>query len=692
MGLDRLHRLVKNKDLFAVEAKHHPSCLRSFHTAFNNYERGLQRAKESKDNEHSLMSAAHEKAFTLVRERIETHVVQQNEVIHLTSLRLTYVQELRRAGCENDNYRCEKLLRRLQNDPISDRIDFTKVQHSTNHRVSFWFVHSSKISVSEVLAQAYHLGTADKYQAVALLLRGDILEAFSKSEDLPWPPTANNMELRCGKVLPPELIRFLTVLMDGKEEVGMTEKLERLVFSIGQDLCRAVTEGKWILPKHVLLCETVRHLFRSKQLTKILHRLGHSESYDFGLELETALAKAMDEVSTHLTPQIVTGKGNIVFHCEWDNLNKTTTNVLGNNIVNSAGGIMLQEVKPGFESNKVRKLPVIDKSHQRSLKVDTPETLPPLHFIRVGPSFPEGASFTPPAENDMIYAAQMKEYKVWLLSRYIGSSGRQPVPGLGGFTSATGTPPPRRSTVDYFTPIHQPITDNAVVHELLKRSEAATDEVGQTWVLNTFDLGVCMKALPIIWRWPDEFARHVVTIGPFRTSMNYMGMLTGHKMCGSGYAEILLEAQLVTSGSLKGVLSGKAYNKSLFCLKTVCEAMERLLLERFAEEENVTICDPAALLNITQTCSRQHLKEALSDPSTVALLEKYHAYEEKVLNGHLGKTAAFWMSFINHCHLIFMLLHSVKTNNIQLFHKCNGEMAALFFAFDGQNYSRSVQL
>lgn len=85
----------------------------------------------------------------------------------------------------------------------------------------------------------------------------------------------------------------------------------------------------------------------------------------------------------------------------------------------------------------------------------------------------------------------------------------QPVPGLEGFVSAAGIPTPRRSAVDYFTPIHQPITDSAVVRELLRRSEVATDEVGQKWVLNTFDLGVCMKAVPIIWRWPDDFAnRH----------------------------------------------------------------------------------------------------------------------------------------------------------------------------------------
>ncbi|KAI4827600.1 hypothetical protein KUCAC02_030985 [Chaenocephalus aceratus] len=91
---------------------------------------------------------------------------------------------------------------------------------------------------------------------------------------------------------------------------------------------------------------------------------------------------------------------------------------------------------------------------------------------------------------------------------------------------------------------------------------------------------------------------------------------------------------------------------------------------------------------MTQSCNREHLDEALKDRSTLTLIEKYHTYEEKVLKGHLGKTAALWMSFINHCHLVFMLLHSVKTNNIQLFHKCNGEMANIFFAFDGHNYSR----
>ena len=82
----------------------------------------------------------------------------------------------------------------------------------------------------------------------------------------------------------------------------------------------------------------------------------------------------------------------------------------------------------------------------------------------------------------------------------------------------------------------------------------------------------------MIWTWSQLYKDHIVLIGQFHTSMNYIGMLCGHKMLGSGYAEILIEANLVTSGCLHSVLNGKAYAKSLFALKTVTEALERLLV------------------------------------------------------------------------------------------------------------------
>ena len=77
----------------------------------------------------------------------------------------------------------------------------------------------------------------------------------------------------------------------------------------------------------------------------IINRLGHCESYSFSIELHNAVAMALKETSLLLTPQIVKGDANIVIHMEWDNLNKITTNIHGNNVVNHTGGIMIQKVK-----------------------------------------------------------------------------------------------------------------------------------------------------------------------------------------------------------------------------------------------------------------------------------------------------------------------------------------------------------
>ena len=167
------------------------------------------------------------------------------------------------------------------------------------------------------------------------------------------------------------------------------------------------------------------------------------------------------------------------------------------------------------------------------------------------------------------YKECLNEYHIWFLARVVGSSGqRQLVPGVGGFVSATGTKPVRKSTIDYFTHINQPFSDYSVVKELLKQSEEATNAVGQENVLNTFVLCECMKALPIMWKYPEENKQEVVTPGPFHTAMNYIHMVTGHKYRDSGYSEILLEFEFSASGCLKSILSGKAYVKATFALKT----------------------------------------------------------------------------------------------------------------------------
>ena len=92
----------------------------------------------------------------------------------------------------------------------------------------------------------------------------------------------------------------------------------------------------------------------------------------------------------------------------------------------------------------------------------------------------------------------------------------------------------------------------------LRLSEEASKEVGQQYIITTFDLGVCMKAYLLIWNHSQRYENHIVMIGTFHLACAYMKML-GKKWMEVDFSEILLEAGLVTPGSLSGVISGKNY-------------------------------------------------------------------------------------------------------------------------------------
>ena len=117
--------------------------------------------------------------------------------------------------------------------------------------------------------------------------------------------------------------------------------------------------------------------------------------------------------------------------------------------------------------------------------------------------------------------------------------------------SQIGTAPMNLTTIDYYPVIAEPITDYRTVPECLRYAEQATGEVGQEYVITTFDLGVCMKAFPLIWNIPIRYEKHIILIGTFHLACAYLKMI-GKKMAGSGLSDILLEAGLIGSGSQYG--------------------------------------------------------------------------------------------------------------------------------------------
>ena len=62
-----------------------------------------------------------------------------------------------------------------------------------------------------------------------------IQQAFKDSEPLPWPPSADDLEVKSSdERLPSDLLKFLNYVISGDADVERCEKTRRIVLSIGQ--------------------------------------------------------------------------------------------------------------------------------------------------------------------------------------------------------------------------------------------------------------------------------------------------------------------------------------------------------------------------------------------------------------------------------------------------------------------------
>ena len=73
-------------------------------------------------------------------------------------------------------------------------------------------------------------------------MRNTILDAFRNSKKLPWPSSADVLANLSDSV-PKDLETFLLHVLGGKK-CKPSVKQQRLVSSIGQDICRAVTNAE----------------------------------------------------------------------------------------------------------------------------------------------------------------------------------------------------------------------------------------------------------------------------------------------------------------------------------------------------------------------------------------------------------------------------------------------------------------
>ena len=88
------------------------------------------------------------------------------------------------------------------------------------------------------------------------------------------------------------MITFLeTLIYPEGHRKSLSPNLARIVSSFAQDITGAVTRGKQIQNKQILLGLGLHSLTGSRKVIDIIHKLGHSISYNTVCEIETAQAE-----------------------------------------------------------------------------------------------------------------------------------------------------------------------------------------------------------------------------------------------------------------------------------------------------------------------------------------------------------------------------------------------------------------
>ncbi|KAJ8048474.1 hypothetical protein HOLleu_00803 [Holothuria leucospilota] len=80
------------------------------------------------------------------------------------------------------------------------------------------------------------------------------------------------------------------------------------------------------------------------------------------------------------------------------------------------------------------------------------------------------------------------------------------------------------------------------------------------------------KAQQIPWLNDTFKSRIVMRLGEFHTSMAYMACI-GSRFGDAGLRDVLIESGVVAQGSIKGVLSGHHYNRSVRTHKLLFDAL-----------------------------------------------------------------------------------------------------------------------
>ena len=239
----------------------------------------------------------------------------------------------------------------------------------------------------------------------------------------------------------------------------------------------------------------------------------------------------------------------------------------------------------------------------------------------------------------------------------------------------------------YLPAINQSPTSTVVVKETMKKAQQLAVECGKCEIALTYDLAIAKMAMEIQTEEALTSDNIFVTLGSFHIEMAFFSVI-GKYISESGGPHLLTESGIIENGSLISFLLGKSYKRSKRIHQLFAMAMEiphfnsfKLSMQEDDLEKFISLEDD--LPNVVDGDKKKLMAEHTNE-----LIKKYEEFAQETRNGNHGKTAQYWMGYVDMLHLYHEFSRSIRTGDLDLYIYCLQQMTALFFTFNHQNYSR----
>ncbi|XP_041981090.1 uncharacterized protein LOC121736526 [Aricia agestis] len=467
------------------------------------------------------------------------------------------------------------------------------------------------------------------------------------------------------------------------------------MFSLGQDIIYAATNGNIKTSKHVTLGMALKSLSSSRKIVDLVNKYGHCCSYNVIEELETELTFTSTQ-QNKLCPEDIILADNLCTGVAFDNFDRFVDTLTGKDTLHDTVGIIYQNIPSDANFTAPTDASVQSDDTAAASTDETPrrrkrrrcfdaivnDIVPYTKKPKIDSYFS-----TPSIGQISIKPEVFQTWRnldlAWLFSHTLDIPD---TPMWTGFNSLITEDTSALQKVSYLTPINASPTNNSVVHLTLKMAQQIAEECSSKYMQVTYDLAIARIAFGIQFQEAPKFDNVFIHLGGFHIMMSYFKVI-GSFIEDCGITHILVDSEILANGSLKGFISGTNFNRCKRLHPLVSLAFQKLHFNTFVDREKIVI-EKSIEDYLFQLQKQRLTTPTIEHEATLELLEKYDNFTEQTLRGKHGLTAQFYTVYIRLVSYYDMLNKSIRTGDLKMYVYILAKITNFFFAFNHQNYSR----